>query len=210
MTQFRIAFKKNASRTLKETRTQRHATLCKAWRSLANTRRHTHENLFDLSGDYSRKWNEWVEYSPWLPSEYVNGQNVPYCSRKSRSQWWPPRSWHTPEFQWRHSPDSPLTHPPHPPPPAPKKLATLPLRIFIVFSGPKTPPFTTQIFPRALPKEFWTAKKCRLENPRSSLWLRQNSQNLSGGQAKGKPHGKWGVFSQIFPQSSAQGILERK
>ena len=144
--------------------------------------------------------NEW-EYSPWLPSEYVNGQNVPYCSRKRRSQWWPPRSWHTPEFQWRHSPDSPLTHPPHPPPTRPKKLATLPLRIFIVFSGPKTPPFTTQIFPRALPKEFWTAKKCRLENPRSSLWLRQNSQNLSGGQAKGKPHGKWGVFSQIFPKA---------
>ena len=121
VTQFRITFKKkNASRPLKETRTQRHATLCKAWRSLANTRRHTHENLFDLSGDYSRKWNEWVEYSPWLPSEYVNGQNVPYCHRKSRSEWWPPRSWHTPEFQWRHSPDSPLTHPPHPPHPPQK------------------------------------------------------------------------------------------
>ena len=52
----------------------------------------------------------------WLPSEYVNGQSVPSCCRKYRDQtgsqwtirpwtekheWWPLRSWHSPEFQWR-------------------------------------------------------------------------------------------------------------
>ena len=30
--------------------------------------------------------------------------------------------------------------------------------------------FSAQIFPRALPKEFWQQRQCWLENPQSSLW----------------------------------------
>ena len=62
--------------------------------------------------------------------------------------------------------------------------------------------FTAQIFfCRALPKAFW-------------IWIGwpalKNSQNLlGGGQAKGKPWGKWGVISSDFPQSSPRRILEK-